>query len=149
MYERLLDKAIPPTDDYIQKYLGTESYGNLVQFEKMLSDNYNLNRELKFPFGNNYGWGYKYSHKLNHLCYAFFESGAFTVTLQLGDACIPTINKILPALSEKANKLWESRYPCGAQGGWIHYRVTESIELNDILALIQAKRKPSKRSESC
>ena len=102
MYERLLDKAITPTDDYIQEYLGMESYGNLIQFEKMLSNSYDLDRKLKFPFGNNYGWGYKYSHRLNHLCYAFFESGAFTVTLQLGDACVPTINKILPALSEKA-----------------------------------------------
>ncbi|MDR2203028.1 MAG: DUF3788 domain-containing protein [Nitrososphaerota archaeon] len=28
-------------------------------------------------FGSNYGWGYKYSHKANHLCYAFFEKNIF------------------------------------------------------------------------
>lgn len=142
MYERLLEKGVPPTDDFIREYLGMESYNNLLRFEKFLDENYVLKKELKFPFGSKYGWGYKYSHKSNHLCYVFFESEAFTVTLQLGDSCVLDVKKILPIISKKANELWESRYPCGTLGGWIHYRVLEMNELKDIFELIKIKKKP-------
>jgi len=37
------------------------------------------------------GWGYKYSHKSSHLCYAFFEKGAFTVTVQIGDKQVHSV----------------------------------------------------------
>lgn len=117
MYERLLDKSAPPDGDFVKEYLGAESYGFLLQLDKFLNDHYDLKKELKFPFGSSYGWGYKYSHKSSHLCYAFFEAGAFTVTLQLGDSCVPTVRKLLPALSEKAKQLWQDRYPCGELGG--------------------------------
>ncbi len=148
MYERLLDKKNPPTADFIEKYLGAESYGLLSQFEGFLNDNYDLVRLMKFPFGNKYGWGYKYSHKSKHLCYLFFESGAFTITLQLGDDCVSGIEKILPDLSQKAGKLWENRYPCGKWGGWIHYRVMNESELNDIFEFVKIKKKPIGLKES-
>ena len=141
MYERLLDKNASPSEDFIRKYLGTEGYHNLLEFEKYLNAHYDLKKEIKFPFGNNYGWGYKYSHKSSHLCYAFFESGAFTITLQLGDPCVAAVNRILPSLSAKANELWKNRYHCGKQGGWIHYRVISGDELTDIFSLIAAKKK--------
>lgn len=144
MYERLLDKNASPSEDFIRKYLGTESYHNLLEFEKYLNAHYDLKKEIKFPFGNSYGWGYKYSHKSSHLCYAFFELGAFTITLQLGDPCVSAVNRILPTLSAKANELWKNRYHCGKQGGWIHYRVISADELNDIFPLIAAKKKAVK-----
>ena len=144
MYERLLDKNVSPSEDFIKKYLGTESYHNLLELEKYLNAHYDLKKEIKFPFGNRYGWGYKYSHKSSHLCYAFFESGAFTITLQLGDPCVTAVNKILPTLSAKANELWKNRYHCGKQGGWIHYRVISTDELSDIFSLIAAKKKAIK-----
>jgi len=142
MYERLLDKKNPPTTDFIREFIGAKSYNVLLQFEGFLGNNYHLSKEMKFPFGNNYGWGYKYKHKSSHLCYVFFESGAFTVTLQLGDNCVCKIEQILPGLSQKAKELWQNRYPCGEQGGWIHYRVLDPDELNDVLEFVKVKKKP-------
>jgi hypothetical protein len=142
MCERLLDKNNPPATDFIREFVGVKSYTVLLQFEDFLSNNYHLSKEIKFPFGKNYGWGYKYSHKSRHLCYIFFESGAFTVTLQLGDKCVSAIEQILPGLSQKAKKLWQNRYPCGEQGGWIHYRVMNTDELNDVLEFVKVKMKP-------
>lgn len=142
MYERLLNQAAIPWEDDVRKCLGTESSLRLLAFEHMLNDCYDLKRELKFPFGSHYGWGYQYRHKSAHLCYAFFESGSFTVTLQIGDSCVPAVEQLLPNLSEKANQLWKNRYPCGAQGGWIHDRVLEDRDLTDILALIKVKKRP-------
>ncbi len=144
MYERLLDKNNPPTTEFIRAYIGIKSHTVLLQFEDFLSNNYHLSKEMRFPFGNSYGWGYKYSHKSSHLCYVFFESGAFTITLQLGDNCVSKIEQILPNLSQKAKELWQNRYPCGEQGGWIHYRVIDTNELNDIFEFLKIKKKPAR-----
>jgi hypothetical protein len=143
MYERLLDKNNPPVADFISRFIGARGHALLLKFEDFLSNNYQLSKEMKFPFGNNYGWGYKYSHKSSHLCYVFFESGSFTVTLQLGDNCVSKINQILPGLSQKTQELWQNRYPCGKQGGWIHYRVIDKDELNDVLEFVKVKKKPA------
>jgi len=101
MYERLLDKNNPPSINFIEEFLGKKNYSILLHLETFLNSNYFLTREMKFPFGNNYGWGYKYSHKSSHLCYVFFESSAFTVTLQIGDNCFTRLEQILPYLSHK------------------------------------------------
>lgn len=142
MYERLTDKTATPSEDFIKEYIGQEGYTLLAGLEDFLTIHYVLTRELKFPFGNHYGWGFKYSHKALHLCHVFFEAGAFTVTLQLGDKCVTRVEQILPQLSQKAGELWQKRYPCGEKGGWIHYRVTDESCLKDILTLIKIKKPP-------
>lgn len=95
----------------------------LSLLEEYLQTQYYLLKELRFPFGNNYGWGYKSSHKSNHLCYAFFEKGAFTVTIQIGDKQLGLLERYLSDLSPKAQELWGNRYPCGDNGGWVHYQI--------------------------
>jgi Protein of unknown function (DUF3788) len=102
--------------------------------------------ELRFPFGNNYGWGTKYSHKYTQLCYVLFEKGAFTITIQLGKNQLPKLHEKLSAFSPKTNELWKNRYPCG-EGGWIHYRVLDQEDLNEIKELIIIKRKPIKQKQ--
>lgn len=67
MYERMLNKMNKPTLDAIQETMGMAALGKLNQFESFLIVLYDLHKELKFPFGKNYGWGYKYSHKNKHL----------------------------------------------------------------------------------
>ena len=142
MYERLLDKSHEPALEQIKEYLGNESHERFTQLEKYLQTHYLLTKELRFPFGNSYGWGYKYSHKSAHLCYAFFEEEAFTVTIQIGDKQVPVVENALNSLSPKTQKLWEERYPCGGNGGWVHFRVLRDEELKEVYTLISAKKKP-------
>ena len=143
MYERLLDKSNEPTAEQVKEYLGSESYERLSEFEEYLQTHYQLSKEMRFPFGNNYGWGYKYSHKTLHLCYAFFEAGVFTVTLQIGDKQVHSVEDMMNTLSPKAHELWANRYPCGEHGGWIHYRILGGEDLSDVYKLIGAKKKPA------
>ena len=143
MYERLLDKSVVPDDVAIQKLLGEEHHKRLVAMESRLSEDYQLSRELRFPFGNSYGWGYKYSHKSGHLCYAFFEKNAFTVMLQIGDKQVPILESQLQSLLQKTQDLWKNRYPCGKRGGWIHYRILTDDELTDVIKLLAIRKKPS------
>ena len=142
MYERLLNKEVVPTEDDIAEYLGEKSFKRLCNMEKILKEQYELQRELKFPFGNSYGWGYKYSHRSTHLCYVFFEKDAFTVMIQIGDGKVKELESMLPLLLPKARELWKNRYPCGKSGGWIHYRVLNNEELNDVIKLINVRKMP-------
>lgn len=140
----MLNKNIQPSIEEIEAYIKAEGYERLLKIDHFLNESYDLSRELRFPFGNNYGWGFKYSHKSKHLCYVFIEQGAFTLTLQIGDKEAPALEKKLPYLLPKTREYWLNRYPCGEHGGWIHYRVLADEELPDIYELIRLKKKPSK-----
>ena len=142
MYERMLDKTNKPDGTQIRACLGKDSYARLLNFEEALAARYDLHRELRFPFGSQYGWGYKYSHKSLHLCYAFFEQGAFTVMVQVGDRQVPALEKQMAALSPKARDVWAGRYPCGNTGGWVRDRVLEDADLADVLRFVEAKKAP-------
>lgn len=142
MYERILDTHPPSTED-IEAVLGC-AYALLQRLESFLDSSYDIKRELKFPFGKDYGWGYKYSHKSSHLCYVFFETGAFTVMLQLGGKLVLDIETAMPCMLPKTRELWQNRYPCGEQGGWVHYRVMDVSELADVIRLISIKKRPKR-----
>jgi hypothetical protein len=122
--------------------LGEKSYKRLLNLEEYLQAHYQLSKEMRFPYGNSYGWGYKYSHKTTHLCDVFFEKGAFTVLLQIGGKQVHLLESMIDALSPKAQELWADRYPCGKHGGgWVNYRVLTDKELSDVYILISAKKK--------
>lgn len=143
MYERLLDKSRKPELSEIYESMGDKGVALFEKLEDFLTGSYSLLSELRFPFGNNYGWGMKYSHNYKHLCYAFFENGAFTVMIQIGKNEISKLYEKLPQFSQKTNELWKKRYPCG-NGGWLHYRILTESDLNDIIELIIIKKSPLK-----
>jgi hypothetical protein len=143
MYERMLDKTVIPSEKEIEEYLGTTSVQLLCLFEEELEKRYELSKEKIFPFGNNYGWCYKYSYKSKHLCHLFFEKGAFTVLLQISGKDREKLGTVLENFLPKSKELWEHRYPCG-DGGWMHYRVMNEAEVNDIIRFIEIKKKPVK-----
>lgn len=143
MYERLLDKNLIPNEDIIREHLGKDSHKRLADMQRRLGEDYRLSRELKFPFGKSYGWGYKFSDKSSHLCYAFFEKDAFTVMLQIGDKQVSLLESQLTLLMQKTQDLWKNRYPCGEHGGWVHYRVLSDEDLIDVIKLLAIRKKPS------
>ncbi len=142
MYERMTDKSHVPEIADIEKFIGGESNRRLLLLEGMLQDRYVINRDLRYPFGASYGWGFKYSHKTSHLCYLFFEKDALTATVQIGDKEVPALIGQLQLFSPKAQSLWENRYPCGENGGWVHYRILSDEELDDVVRFIAIKKKP-------
>ena len=142
--KRFLDKNIVPSSLEINNLLGKKVVDRLMKLETFLQINYDFIRELKFPFGNNYGWGYKYSHKSKLLCYVFFERDSFTVTITIGKSELKRLYQELDNMLPKTKELWENRYPCG-DGGWVHYRVENDNELLDIQKFIRIKKKTNQR----
>lgn len=142
MYERMLNKEAQPEIQEIRQYIGEAGWSFTERFEEMMNVRYDLRRELRFPFGNSYGWGYKYSHKTKHLCYLFFEKNAVTIMTQIGDREVPALYTLLPTLPEAARSLWQKRYPCGNEGGWINYRILTEEDLETVIRFIEVKKKP-------
>ena len=42
-------------------------------------------------------------------------------------------------LSEEGKEYWEESYPCGKNGGWIHYKITNKSQLKDIGVFLSVK----------
>jgi len=132
MHERMLNKQVVPMEGEINEFIGRKSVENIKLIKSGLENIFEINMELKFPFGNNYGWGYKVSSKSKHLFYIFFEKNSITIMLQISK--IETEKELgkLNKLSEEGKKYWENRYPCGKTGGWIHYRILNKKHIKDI-----------------
>jgi hypothetical protein len=139
MYERMLNKEYLPNVCEIQKYIGVKANKYINSLIGNLRKYYEVKTEIKYPFGNNYGWGYKVSLKTKHLCYIFFESKAITVTIQIKK--IDTVFGIskYDELSDEGKTYWENRYPCGNGGGWIHYRILKDENYYDIGRFVMIK----------
>ncbi|MDR0908421.1 MAG: DUF3788 domain-containing protein [Spirochaetaceae bacterium] len=132
MYERMLDKNSIPTEDEIKEYIGKQSVECIEIIKNSLERIFDINIELRFPFGNNYGWGYKFSNKSKHLFYLFFEKGSISIQLQISKIKTEKEIEKYNKLTEEGKNYWENRYLCGENGGWIEYRITNKKQLKDI-----------------
>ena len=82
-YKRMLDKRNVPTENEINEHIGDKAVKHIETIKSNLSNVFEIQMELKFPFGNNYGWGYKVSNKSKHLFYIFFEKDSINIMLQI------------------------------------------------------------------
>ena len=139
----MLEKSHKPTANEIFKYIGENETKYWRIHEDFFNNSYDIVSDLRFPFGNNYGWGVRFQHKNKTLCYMFPEKEAFTVFFQIGKNEVTKLYDKLDSFLPKTKEVWEKRYPCG-EGGWIYYRVLNIEEINDIEELIRIKKKPIK-----
>ena len=136
MYERMLNKQEQPTFDEMIGYCGEN--GNLwLDLDEWLTSEFAAEKLIRFPYGNEYGWGVKYNRKSKHICDIFAESGAFAALFQISGKAV---DSIYDELGDYAKSVWADKSPCGT-GGWIEYRVTEESQLDDLKKLIRARIK--------
>lgn len=141
MGDRMLQKNNIPTEKEIFEHIGNSAKVLLKQFEEAFKKQYDMQKELKFPFGNNYGWGYKYSHKTKHLCYVFFESGEIDIMMQISSKDKDKLNEVINEGLALTKEVWKNRYPC-SDGGWINYRPKAQEDITEIMRLLAFKKKP-------
>lgn len=142
--KRLVEKHHQPTEEFVRQFMGDDAWQRLTRFEKMLGERYDLNREIKFPFGNDYGWGFRYSHKKSLLLYVFFEEGGFCCTISINDKGAKEVETMLSELRPEIQSIWKNRYPCGAEGGWLNRSLAGDEELSDLIRLVGVKVKPKR-----
>lgn len=134
MYERMLDKQVVPTFEEMAMYCG-ENKELFILLNDSLTQTYETEQKIVFPYGHRYGWGVAHRKKKKLLCNIFAENNAFTVMLRLS-------NQQYASVYEKVRKYTQdyidSKYLCG-DGGWIHYRVTSKEQCEDIQRLLAVK----------
>lgn len=146
--KRITEKFNQPTEGFVQLFMGDDAWQRLMRFEEMLRERYDLNREMKFPFGNEYGWGFRYSHKKSLLLYVFFEEGGFCCTISINDAGAQEVEAMLGDLLSEIQAIWINRYAYGADGGWLNRSVVSDDELPDLVRLVGVKVKPKKGAKA-
>ena len=109
LHVRMLNKQITPTIDDIKKHIGEKPFEYISTLKDALEKFLEINMELKFPFGNDYGWGYKVSSKSKHLFYLFFEKNSINIMSQIGG--INTEKEIgkYDRLSDEGKKYWQNK----------------------------------------
>lgn len=134
MYERMLDKTKVPTIDGLTEYCGnmSELFSSINDWLKV---EFETESKIAFPYGNNYGWGISHRKKKKLICNVFAEKGAFTVMMRLSDK---QFQSVFSSLRKYTQNIIDNKYPCG-DGGWIHYRVTSTDDLEDIKTLLTVK----------
>jgi len=130
----MLNKQEVPTFDDLIRYSG-ESGPLWLALDKYMEDNFQASRQIRFPYGNKYGWSTKYSIKSKHICDVFAENGGFAALFQISDKAVATIYDELGAY---AKEVWADKSPC-ASGGWIEFRVLNEEQLLDLKKIIHAK----------
>ncbi|MFQ8731366.1 MAG: DUF3788 family protein [Enterocloster bolteae] len=76
-----------------------------MRFEEMLRERYDVSREIRFPFGNEYGWSFRYSHK-SRCCCMFFEEGGFCCTISINDKGAQEVDSIFGELLPEIQASW-------------------------------------------
>lgn len=140
MYERMLDKLAKPTIEEMAVFCG-ENAERFSLLNEWLASVFHTDERIVFPYGNHYGWGVSHKVKNKLICNIFAEDNAFTVMMRLSDRQYQTVYS---QLQEYARGLIDNKYSCG-DGGWIHYRVTEEEQFDDIKTLLAVKCSPAKQ----
>ena len=134
MYERLLDKLLCPTFDDLLLY--SDVCGVFwLELDAYLVDGFSAQRQIRFPYGNKYGWSCKYSVKKRHICDIFAENGAFALHFRVEN---DRLHFIYDGLSLYAKAVCDDKYPCG-EGGWLTYRVCSAEHVSDAKKLLALK----------
>lgn len=135
MYERMLNKTAVPTMEAFQSYCGN-SKELLLALDQFMCAELAAQAKIRFPYGNGYGWGIQYLIKSKHFCDVFAEKDAFTVMIRLSNV---QCEHVYNTLHSSTQTLLDNKYPCG-KGGWVHARILENADLEDLKKLLLAKK---------
>lgn len=134
MYERMLNKEVKPTMEEMASFCG-ENRNYFALLNQWLSDTFETEQQIVFPYGNKYGWGIAHRKSKKLLCNIFAENNAFTVMMRLSDKQYKTV---YDKVQRRTQEYIDNKYPCG-DGGWIHYRIVCAENFDDAKLLLFAK----------
>ena len=134
MYERMLNKQVVPTIEEMTEYCA-ENAERFSMINIWLTNAFNTEQKIVFPYGNKYGWGIGHYKKKKLICNIFAEAGAFTVMMRLSNV---QYERVYERLGKYTRDCIDNKYSCG-DGGWIHYRVISQEHYEDVKKLLEVK----------
>ncbi len=132
MSERMLDKSVNPQYSDLVGFCGTQ--GEMFdRFNDWVRTKFKTDAEIKFPYGNSYGWCVSHHKKSKLVCNVFPEKDAFSVMVRKTNK---QFSEVYDKVSEQAKEVIDNKYPCN-DGGWIHLRVTDEASYADIVKIME------------
>jgi hypothetical protein len=131
------DKQKPPQPDEINKAIGA----CLPLWDEMLvhlRETYRLREELKFLYGKNCGWGFRFQVKSKLLACLYPARGRFTVQVILNPAEVEAA--LAMNLEEAVTQAIEAATPY-PEGRWLFISVESQDSLRDIIRLLDMHAK--------
>ncbi len=141
-YERLLNKAVRPSDADILTTIG-EKADLWKQIHGFIENNYDFERQLAF-FSKNYGWTVRYRKGSKTLVSCFPETGAFSALLVLGGKEAEKVEEIREQLNDNFLSVFDQNEQL-RDGRWLWIRIRTDTELDSLIKVISLKRKPRPR----
>ena len=138
-FDRMLNKAVKPSESEMLELIGSR-VDLWEQIHKYVNKNYDFEPELVF-FTKKYGWSIRYRKSGKTLCYFFPEDDAFSILIVLG----AKESKKVEVIKEKLNKTVKTVFEDTEQlhdGRWMWIRILEKSDIDSLILLINAKRKP-------
>ncbi len=129
------DKRHEPTAAEILHVLGPAA-GAWAAFSQHLRESYRVQEDLKFMYGQKYGWALRYRRQGRLLTALYPASGAFVVQVILGGAGLEQAQH--SALGENARRAIEVAHPY-PEGRWLFVRVESPTDGKDARTLVALK----------
>ncbi len=134
MYERMRNKQKEPPLGEMTAYCG-ENGERFALLNKWLVETYGTVQKIAFPYGNQYGWGIAHRKRQKLVCNVFAEDNAFSVMVRLTNVQFASLYEQVQSYTRD---YIDQKFPCG-DGGWIPYRVTCQVHLEDIQKILSVK----------
>lgn len=140
-FDRLLNKQETPSDNQIHNYIGSrvELWDSIHTYVKA---HYEFKPELVF-FTKKYGWTIRYRRSGKTLCYFFPEEDAFSILIVLGAKEAANLETMRHEVNDNIMTVFDTTEQLH-DGRWMWVRILDKSDLESLILLLNAKKKPKK-----
>lgn len=140
-HSRMYNDQLEPTEEDMERFMEKEEIvGCWRKLNDYINRNYKTKKIIKFG-GKNYGWEINYRIGSRPLISLNPERKAFTALVIFGKKEMEKFDQESQKISQKTKKLIEDTEQYH-DGRWIWLRVFEEEQVDDIIKLLNIKRKP-------
>lgn len=135
-------KDTQPTPEEISSFIDNPLW---ERFNTFIGENYSIEPDYSYSgCSAQPGWNIKYKKGGKSLCTLYPMDGYFIVLVVVGRKELPEVEMILPACTEYIQDIFADADDLGQMGRWLMIEVKDEDILEDVLNLIQIRRRINK-----
>ncbi len=138
-------ESIEPTPEDISNFIANPLWEELNQF---ITENYDAKPDYSYSgCSAQTGWNVKYKKGGKALCTLYPMNGYFIALVVIGKKELPEAEMIMPTCTGYVRDLFEKTEMMGQMGMWLMIDVKDEDILEDVMNLIQIRRKIKSRGK--
>jgi len=142
---RIIQASNPPSDREIGEWIGEEAYEYWKRVTHLIELNYPSSVTPEWLFGGKkHGWSLRYK-KSRSFCTFIPERNRFALLIVFGAEERTQAEAILDSLSTRTKKVYDEATTYH-DGKWVLLTINSSEVVEDVMKLLEIKRKPKKRN---